>query len=823
MTTKNTKRAGTLVLAMALALAGCSGEKGDAGATGPTGPTGPGGATGPTGPTGPGTPVVAGAGLKVNIVSATAPASGPATVTFTITDAADRPIDFLAELAAGAYGATRGPRFSIAQASVAGGTFDQALYETASAGAPAGAQTRPTQVPSSIALDVAAQNYVRNANGSYTFTFPTTAAAGLPTLAAGFPIVPVQDRQTLVGVQVARTFGGLQYPAGASLQFIPNGAAATPRAVITDAACNACHKALTAHGTRRTVGLCLTCHTPGWVQNPGANNTANAIDFRVMVHQIHRGQQPTDTQNASPYVYKWSASNDFSNIQFAPPNTVRNCVACHQGGAQSDNWKTKPTRVACGSCHYAVNFATGAGHVGGARADDTGCTGCHAAADLEKAHSPLFDALTKTTFTGRDLTVVINSVNVADPAAATVTFTATLGGAPLDLAASPIDSLRFTVAGPTSDYGGANGPVAGAGVLNHTVGYVQSAAICGGTPLACAGAGLAPVAGTPGKYTANLPDLTTANGQSVGVGVEAYVIETGTCPTAPCATREWAMAPLPPTPQSPTGVLYARVGGGTTAATPRRQITDAAKCNACHLDLGFHGGEARKGPDYCAMCHNSQNVNDERTSQFESVPGSPGTAFSKTPGTVQLSVMIHKIHKGTELVTAGSFPPYCAPGVPAPCRPTYKLGATRDFRADASKAEGEAPENEFAGAFPGDIKDCQTCHVAGGYGLPEANVLPTRSVTFTCTEAPGADANAVCGTLSASGGVVAPDTVAGDAFWSKTESFVGSGQAHCGSCHDSTAAVTHFSAMTVGGAESCDTCHGDGRILDPIEIHTGRP
>jgi OmcA/MtrC family decaheme c-type cytochrome len=854
-----------------MGMVGCKGSKGD---TGPTGPTGPGGGTGPSGPPSlvsitaepPGAncatggdkiqsgvdtnlngildpsevtftsylcnPVTVGAGLQVAIVSATAPAAGPPTVTFTVKDAAGAPVDFLAELAAGAFGTTRGPRFSIAQASAAGGTYNQNLYETANAGAtsPAGdnegftpVQTRPTQVPATIPLADAALNYTANADGSYTFTFPTaTTGKGFPTLATGFPLAPDPTRQTLVAIQASRIFEGTSYPFGASLEFMPGGGAVTARDVVTDAACNQCHKHLTAHGSRRTVGLCLTCHTPGWVMATGTNNTQNAIDFRRMIHRIHRGQQPTDIQNVgNPYVYKWSATNDFSTTEFAPPNTVRNCAFCHQGGAQSDNWKNKPSRAACGSCHYAIDWASGANHIGGAQANDNGCALCHApdtdgaAPSITRVHSFLYDALTNTRFVGTDLGVVINSVNVATPAAATVTFTVTRDGAPVNLATNPINSLRFTVGGPTSDYGGPNGPVA-PDAQGHIVGYVQSAQICSGTPVTCAGAGLTPTA-TPGQYTANLPDLTPANGQSVGVGVEAYFLETGTCPTAPCATREWAQRPLPPTATSPTGVIYARVGGGTV--TPRRLITDAAKCNKCHEDLGFHGGEARKGPDYCAMCHNSQNVNDERTSQFEETAPGSGVAFSKTPGTVQLSVMIHKIHKGDEMVPPGT--------LPNP-RPVFALGATRDFRADPAanppRAEGEAPPVEFTHQFPGDIKDCLTCHVPGGYGLPEATVLPTRVVTFTCTEAPGADANAVCGTLSATGGVVVPDSNAGDAFWTRTQQpAIGSGQAHCGSCHDSTNAITHFGAMTVAGVESCDVCHGDSRILDPIEIHQGRP
>ena len=257
------------------------------------------------------------------------------------------------------------------------------------------------------------------------------------------------------------------------------------------------------------------------------------------------------------------------------------------------------------------------------------------------------------------------------------------------------------------------------------------------------------------------------------------------------------------------------MGGGTAVA--RRAITSNAKCNACHDDLGFHGGSARKGPDYCAMCHNALNVNDERTSQYEVDPVS-GAAFSKTPNSVQMSQMIHKVHKGSQLVPAGS--------LPNP-RPVYELGATRDFRAAVgppARAEGEAPPAEFVGAFPGDLEDCMTCHVSTGNGLPEAVVIPSRSVSFTCIEAAGADANAVCGTLSATGGVIAPDSLLGDTYWSKVESFKAAGAANCGSCHDSVTAQTHFQVNTLNFTnETCDVCHGDGRYMDPVNLHIANP
>ena len=96
----------------------------------------------------------------------------------------------------------------------------------------------------------------------------------------------------------------------------------------------------------------------------------------------------------------------------------------------------------------------------------------------------------------------------------------------------------------------------------------------------------------------------------------------------------------------PTAMVYKKVGTGSAVA--RRNLTDNAKCNACHEDLGFHGGEARKTPAYCATCHNSQNVNDERTSQFRVIPGTT-TPFSKMPHTVELSIMVHKIHMAGDL------------------------------------------------------------------------------------------------------------------------------------------------------------------------------
>ena len=54
-------------------------------------------------------------------------------------------------------------------------------------------------------------------------------------------------------------------------------------------------------------------------------------------------------------------------------------------------------------------------------------------------------------------------------------------------------------------------------------------------------------------------------------------------------------------------------------------------------------------------------------------------------------------------------------------------------------------------------------------------------------------------------------------------SYVGAGAANCGSCHDTTIAQTHFQANTIGNVETCDVCHGDGRFMDPVELHIPAP
>ena len=69
---------------------------------------------------------------------------------------------------------------------------------------------------------------------------------------------------------------------------------------------------------------------------------------------------------------------------------------------------------------------------------------------------------------------------------------------------------------------------------------------------------------------------------------------------------------------------------GATTNIFSREIVDNDTCEACHDQLAFHGG-ARFDTRYCVMCH------------------SPTTFDAQSGNTVDFKVMIHKIHRGSEL------------------------------------------------------------------------------------------------------------------------------------------------------------------------------
>ncbi len=154
------------------------------------------------------------------------------------------------------------------------------------------------------------------------------------------------------------------------------------RDVVMEGSCNNCHGELAMHGGGRTdTQYCVTCHNPG----TSDANSGNILDFKVMVHKIHRGKMLNEVIDGGEYAiwgYK-DSKHDYSGVVF--PQDIRNCTNCHDEEntptPQAANWYTQPSQESCGSCHDNIDFTIAGtepnGHPGGPQADNALCSQCH--------------------------------------------------------------------------------------------------------------------------------------------------------------------------------------------------------------------------------------------------------------------------------------------------------------------------------------------------------------------------------------------------------------------------------------------------------------
>src|SRR5262249_495932 len=148
------------------------------------------------------------------------------------------------------------------------------------------------------------------------------------------------------------------------------------RDVVKTATCNKCHDQLAFHGgSRRSVELCVLCHTPQ-TMDP---DTGNTVNFPVMIHKIHDGENLPSLKAGRPYQFIVSKQPAGDGPPVAGPSTPGNCQFCHEpgkGAAQENAW-LQPNRAACGACHDDVNFASGEKHVDLPQVSDNECATCH--------------------------------------------------------------------------------------------------------------------------------------------------------------------------------------------------------------------------------------------------------------------------------------------------------------------------------------------------------------------------------------------------------------------------------------------------------------
>ena len=179
---------------------------------------------------------------------------------------------------------------------------------------------------------------------------------------------------------------------------------------------------------------------------------------------------------------------------------------------------------------------------------------------------------------------------------------------------------------------------------------------------------------------------------------------------------------------------------------PRRAVVDLANCNLCHDRLVLHGGQ-RFNVEECVMCHNP-NASDEARRTADTAPEE----------SIDFKRMIHRIHSGENL--------------------------TQDYTIYGF---GTPPSvNNFNEVrFPGDRRDCATCHASGTWNIAE-------------TDPPG--------TL--------PTTTPRDWFTPQRHT-----AAACLGCHDSQAAASHAYINTAPFGEACAACHGANADWAVEKVH----
>lgn len=143
------------------------------------------------------------------------------------------------------------------------------------------------------------------------------------------------------------------------------------------------------------------------------------------------------------------------------------------------------------------------------------------------------------------------------------------------------------------------------------------------------------------------------------------------------------------------GATFNFVPNGSAVAVTRDVIrTDS--CNTCHNQLAFHGGYAQ-GINMCVLCHQPQNAD-------------PGTGNS-----LDLKVMIHKIHDGAALPSVVGTS--STPGVP------YQIIGYMNSVNDFSTV-----------VDPADVRRCEVCHsqTTGAVQAKAYQLEPTAKACGSC-------------------------------------------------------------------------------------------
>jgi len=809
-----------LVLA-AFALTGCSGS---------AGPAGPQGTTGATGPAG--NPVVNPAALTAEqaetftmtgtVTSVTI--ASPPVVKFWLKDASGSGIiNMGTKNAAGT--ALNNLRFALAKL-VPGtnGSPDQWVsYMVTNT-------SRPTTENNGTLVD--------NGDGSYTYTFTTDVTDVTKT--GGVTYEPNLTHR--LAIQCSGTLPGststIYNPANITYDFIPAtgkpvGAADTRREIVSIAACNECHGKLALHGGGRIdTKLCVVCHTDqrrigqtasteagGIFTSPVATSGSQAGkvvtyitdgqavgNFVNMIHKIHMGNKLTK-QN-----YNF-AGVAFNAIGF--PQDQTNCRKCHKGDTeaqlavtpQGNNWKTKPSRLACGACHDGIDFATGTGttvkgattgHIGGARADDAFCILCHDPLSIETKHmTPNATPNNPSVPAGAvNFTYEINSLTVNAGNQAVVKFRILKDGTAVAFNGSGANPLTGFTGSPGFLVAFADGTDTAVDYNNkgNLVAAAQpvTVSIADLLPSAASPKGTLGTPGADGYYTATIGTATytaanfPAGAKMRAVALQGYFTQAAGTNGLAAATARHAIA----------------AWKGAAGDTIRREVVDSDKCSQCHEWFEGHGGSRVKTVMVCIMCHNGNFTSSGRGVTVANL--APAEAAKLTAAGYDATNPLTFPEKSMHFKNL-------IHGIHASHARTTKFDFVRD-------RNGGLYYDFSHVTFPGILKNCETCHKPGTYGvnLPAGALWSTTRIT--------ADING-----DGTGQDTSPATVKTmRATVNPTDRVTSPIAATCIACHDGALPRAHILAsgglidVARGGAingEQCLLCHGPDKVADVKVMH----
>lgn len=654
--------------------------------------------------------------------------------------------------------------------------------------------------------------------GNYRFTFNDP-------LEAISEVAFEPDLTHRVGMEIrdAEIFGGEPDTVDTAFDIVPSTGETEgipSRSLVVQENCTSCHgdEEFAFHGgARKSVEQCVSCHQPGAFDGGGIGAT---LDFRVMVHKIHFGENLTQNYEFCGFgCENFGAPPDNFNDVVHPQDT-RNCVTCHDPEnpetPQAANIDSRATAEVCASCHddlaFDENGLTNANrnHIGLAQPNDT-CEACHAPDGLLQGNLA-YHVIDSQVAAQRFSYNILEIENTAEGESPIVTFSITDptdGDAPYDIAADPAFAgdgtrLAMSFAWPNTDFTNV-GNDAGTDTTGRAVGQ--------------------PISITLADGSGSLPSYITDNGDGTftvdTLALENPLVVPSTNP--PLGSGTVMIEGHPAADFDFDGVYDDEVPAtsGTRSfaindadAQSRRNVVAIENCQTCHAmndGLALHGGNRSDNIEACATCHtpNATDLFRRPADEDGTVNGMNAAAIDGIEDrTVSFGYMVHAIHAASVREEG-----YVA----------YGFGGTPHDYSDAS--------------YPRSPADCQACHDGDTYALPldQGQLAVTVDSGATVVETgffgPGPD-----GFAPGDGSATDPTD----------DNNVSVETAACLSCHNSDVAKDHMSVRSDSGisfgngwlmnpdpfndpdtqafidsspAENCSFCHSESGFVPVGEVH----